>query len=215
MEPGDLIRLAWEADHDGRSRLRDGLLTLAVAESTPSDAWAQRCRAKLIAGHPGHFLGSFASIAEALGDPRVVEATDRLRLKYPEVRIRSLLQRARASRGPFLGRAESLDAMLEDLAGSPIAAEAENVRRDAAQGSRGPLQRTRAGRAAVLSLTYPSMAAGSPSPTRQQTFDGWGETVAEPPDEQDITAFYLTVLLTIAILLASDPRTDEGKTRRA
>jgi hypothetical protein len=207
MEPGDLIRLAWEADRDGRSRLRDGLLTLAVTGSTPADAWAERCRAKLVAGHPGHFLGSFASVAEALGDPRVVEATDRLRVKYPEVRVRSLLLRSRASRGPFLGRAESLDAMLEDLAGTPVTAEAENVRRDAPQGSRGPMQRARAGRSAVLSLAYPSMTEGSSSPARQRTID-------QPPDDADIASFYLTVLLAIAALLASVQGTDEGRTRR-
>ncbi len=75
MDASDLLRLAWEADHDGRTRLRDSLMTLAVAESRPSDIWAERCRARLVADRPDHFFARFPTVALALEDSRVVEAT--------------------------------------------------------------------------------------------------------------------------------------------
>ena len=203
MVAGDLIRLAWEAEHDGRSQLRDSLLTLAVIESLPGEVWAERCRARLVALRPDHFFAHFANIDEALGDPRVLEARERLRIKYPSARIQSLLLRAQARRGPYLGRLESTDAMIEDLAGGPL--EAENVRVDAAQTSRGPWNRHRVGRPLAWSLMYPTMSSGlegPAGPVRQQTFPAWEEVVHEPPDE-DIANYYLTVLLAIAIFLAT------------
>jgi hypothetical protein len=216
MAAGDLIRLAWEAEHDGRARLRDALMTLAIAESTPDDPWAERCRARLVLERPDHYLARFATVSLALQDPRVVEATERLRVKYPESRVQSLLLRARAARGPYLGRVESLEAMIDDLAG-PTAAEAENVRRDAAQPTRGPTRVAKAGRSVALALAYPPMTAGwepSPARYRQRTlFVGGDETVSEPPLE-DVPTYYLTVLLAIAFLLASVEPSSEGGTRR-
>ena len=216
MVAGDLLRLAWEAEHDGRSLMRDSLMTLAVAESAPGDAWAERCRARLVATRPDHYLARFASVGEALVDPRVLEARERLRWKFPAPRVQSLLLRARARRGPYLGRAESLDAMIEDLAGP--SAEAENIRRDAPQAaSRGPLNRHRAHRPLAWSLLLPSMntglepAHGSP---RQQTFPDWGEVVPEPPVDDDIAAYYLTVLLAIAFLLATVQQGPDARPRR-
>ena len=45
-----LLRLAWLAEVEGRPRLRDAVMTLAVAESGPGDAvLAERCRRKLVA----------------------------------------------------------------------------------------------------------------------------------------------------------------------
>lgn len=117
MSAGDLLRLAWEADHDGRTHLRDAVLTLAVTESEPGDHWAEHCRNRLVVERPDHFLCHFPDVRQALEDDRVIEARERLRLKYPEARVQWLLLRARARRGPFLGRVESLDAMIEDLAG--------------------------------------------------------------------------------------------------
>jgi hypothetical protein len=121
MIAGDLLRLAWEAEHDGRSKLRDALLTMAVTESSPGDDWAERCRTRLLQDRPDHFLGQFPTIAGALSDPRVLDARERLRAKYPPARVDSLLLRASARRGPYLGRVESLEAMIEDLVGfTPI-----------------------------------------------------------------------------------------------
>jgi hypothetical protein len=203
MDAGDVLRLAWEADHDGRARLRDSLLTLAVAESQPSDTWAERCRNRLIQDRPDHFFARFPTVSQALQNPRVIEARDRLRAKYPEARVHWLLLKARAARGPYLGRAESLDAMVEDLAG-PIA-ELENVRLDAAQTSRGPMQLQRASRPLAWALSYPPMPSGlevMSARQKRRTYPTWEETVSEPPLE-DFSTYYLTVLLAIAFLLAT------------
>ena len=210
MAAGDLIRLAWEAEHDGRSRLRDSLLTLAVAESSGGDGWAERCRARLVSLRPDHFFAHFADLGHALEDPRVLEARERLRVKFPPARVQSLLLRARARRGPYLGRAESLEAMIEDLAGGP--AEAENVRLDAPQASRGPWNRHRVGRPLAWSLAYPTMSSGLEGPhgqARQQSFPSWGDVVHEPPAD-DLATDYLAVLLAIAFLLATVQQSHES-----
>ena len=202
MAAGDLLRLAWEAEHDGRNRLRDALLTLAVTESQPGDAWAERCRTRLVAERPDHFLNHFSTVPLALGDPRVIEARERLRVKYPPARVRSLQLRASARRGPYLGRVESLDAMIEDLAGP--SAEAENVRRDAPQTSRGPLSRLRAARPMVWSLAFPPMSSGPDRPSESPFPDASSDEEFAPESElEEFAHYYLTVLLAIAFLLAT------------
>ena len=206
MAAGDLLRLAWEAEHDGRAQLRDSLLTMAIVESGPGDAWAERCRTRLLADHPGHFLAKFPSVGLALVDDRVVQARERLRVKYPPAKVQSLLLRAGVRRGPYLGRVESLDAMLEDLAGP--SAEAENVRRDAPEPSRGPLVRRRIGRPVAFSLAYPSMI-GPEFPVDEPS-----DPDAESPIE-DFSLFYVTVLLGIAFLLASVQEHRESHATRA
>ena len=213
MEAGNLLRLAWEAEHDGRSRLRDSLLTLAVAESVPGEAWAERCRTRLVQDRPDHFYAHFSTINKAVSDQRVIEALDRIRIKYPPARVQSLLLRARAARGPYLGRVESLEAMVEDLAGP--SAEAENVRRDAPQPSRGPLNRHRVARPLAWSLAYPSMNSGlegsRDSDLPEAPLD-WEEPEVEGPS-QEFSVYYLTVLLAIAILLATVQQSTEGPRR--
>jgi hypothetical protein len=214
MDSADVLRLAWEAEHDGRTRLRDTLLTLAVAESKPGEAWAERCRTRLILDRPDHFFARFATVALALQNPRVIEARDRIRQKYPDARIQWLLLKARAARGPYLGRAESLEAMVEDLAG-PMA-EAENVRRDNAQVSRGPTQRHLAPRPLAFAMAYPSVPTGleqMAARSRRRTSPHWEETVSEPPLE-DFSTYYLTVLLAIAFLLASVQEASDGRSIR-
>jgi hypothetical protein len=216
MDAGDLIRLAWEAEHDGRSRLRDALLTLAIAESSPGDAWVERCRARLIAERPDHYFGHFATITQALEDPRVVEARGRLRDKYPASRVKSLLLRARAGRGPYLGRVESLAAMIADLAGpvSESEPESENVRRHTAQESRGPIHRRRAGRPLAFALSQASIASGLEAPSvhsPRRIFPVGEATVSEPPLE-DFPVYYLSVLLAIAFVLAAVQQSAEVPT---
>jgi len=194
MVAEDCLRLAWEADRDGRRKLRDSLLTLAVLESGPGDPWAERCRARVVAERPGHYLGDYPNIRLALADFRVIEARERLRIKYPEARVLGLLLTARAARGPYLGRVESLESIVEDLAGP--AAVAENVRRDAAEVARGPLSaRLRALRPAASGLASSGGA-------------GWSEP-GEPPTAgagadrpEDFAHFYLSVLIAIALLIA-------------
>ena len=108
MVPENLLRLAWEVDRGGRGRVRDSLLTLAVLESGPEDGWAERCRGRLIADRPEHFLAGFVSVREAQADSRVLDYRDRLRVKHPSVRVERLLFAREVIRGPYLGRVESL-----------------------------------------------------------------------------------------------------------
>jgi hypothetical protein len=216
MVAGDLLRLAWEAEHDGRSKLRDALMTLAVTESGPGDSWAERCRGRLLQDRPDHFLSHFPTVAQALDDPRVVIARDRLRAKYPPARVNWLLLKAGTRRGPYLGRAESLEAMIEDLVGfAPV--EVENVRLDAPQPSRGPLIRQRSARPVAWSLAYPPLnrSTGSSSlgnEPESETPSDWdkNEGAGSTEFEGEFFVYYSTVLLAIAFLLAT---VQEGRER--
>ncbi len=117
MAAEDVLRLAWQADRDGRPGMRDALLTLAVAESGPDGAVAaERCRRKLVAGRPDHWFAPFPTLGQALANARVARALDRLRATFPEARVRRLLMRGDVRRGPYRGR-PSLSLILDDLLG--------------------------------------------------------------------------------------------------
>ncbi|HWE39133.1 MAG TPA: hypothetical protein VG406_21470, partial [Isosphaeraceae bacterium] len=119
MAAVDDLRLAWYEDRDGHAGRRDTLLTLAVAACDPAETpWAARCRDRLVSARPDHFLAPFATIDDALADPGVMAALVRLRAKYPPARVRMLLLRAAAARGPFTGRVEPLSIVLDDLLGT-------------------------------------------------------------------------------------------------
>src|SRR5581483_2897284 len=64
----DLLRLAWQADRDGRENHRDALLTLAAAEAPPDAPWLARCRRRLITSCPDHAFSRFPTVAAALAD---------------------------------------------------------------------------------------------------------------------------------------------------
>jgi hypothetical protein len=209
MAAEDLLRLAWEADHDGRHALRDALLTLAIAESDPGDDWPERCRARLISERPGHYLGDYPSVRQALHDPRVIASRDRLRRKYPAERVRWLLLRAQAARGTYTGRVESLEAMIEDLAG--VRAEAENVRLDAPESVRGPLSRVRVSRPVSFSLAYPPMAGrADQAVVTSQTRSTERVEVSSSQDSRDRRFHYYSILFAIAMLLATLPVDEES-----
>jgi hypothetical protein len=205
MAAEDLLRLAWEADHDGRHSLRDALLTLAITESGPGDGWPERCRARLLAERPGHYLGEYSSVRQALVDPRVIASRDRLRRKYPAERVGWLLLRAQAARGSSTGRLESLEAMIEDLAG--LRAEAENVRLDAPEPVRGPLSRSRVSRPVSFALAHPPRTVGNvlapfetASPRPHERID-----VRSGEDPLDRRFHYYSLIFAIAMLLAALP----------
>ncbi|WP_435010404.1 hypothetical protein P12x_001669 [Tundrisphaera lichenicola] len=208
MAAEDLLRLAWEADHDGRQSLRDALLTLAIAESGPDDDWAERCRNRLVSERPGHYLGVYPTVAQALIDPRVIKARDRLRCKYPAERVEWLLLRARAARGTYTGRGESIEAMIEDLTGPR--AEAENFRLDAPAPIRGPRSRIGAMQPVLTSLLYPPMARRS----------DWLKSEPGGPSEKDETQneldpkarryHYYSTLFALAMVLAALPEGDSS-----
>lgn len=123
MMADDYLRLARQARRDGRGRLREAMLTLAVGASEPGDAWADRCRARLIADRPDHFLAAHPTAAHALADPRVDRALGRLRAQFPPTRIKWLRLRADAASGPFTGEPEPLATVIDELFGPPIKAE--------------------------------------------------------------------------------------------
>lgn len=119
MAAEEYLRLAWFADREGRQGMRDALLTLAVAESGPDDAvLAERCRRRLVAGRPDHWFASFPTLGEALNHPRVVEALGEIRKVYPNVRVRHVLLRHEATRGPYTQRPRPLSRIVDDLVGS-------------------------------------------------------------------------------------------------
>jgi hypothetical protein len=112
----DLLRLAWQAEDDGKPGMRDALLTLAVADSGAEDAvLAERCRRLLVARRPDHWFATSATLGQALAHSKVAAALARLRATFPPVRVRHLLLRGEALRGPYAGRPDPLARVVEDL----------------------------------------------------------------------------------------------------
>ena len=113
----DLLRLAWQANADGRAGLRDALMTLAVADSGGENlALAERCRRVLVARQPDHWYASSDSLGHALSRPKVVASLAKLRTIFPPARVRHLLLRGDAGRGPYQGRTPALSEFLGELA---------------------------------------------------------------------------------------------------
>jgi hypothetical protein len=194
MAVDDLLRVAWWAHLDGRGPLREAMLTLAVAEGGPSSGWAERCRARLLAERPRHFLGTHPSLETTLAAPEVAEAIRKLRGQYPTGRVGWLRFRSELDAGPYTGEVAPLETVIDALAGPPAEAE---VRRDAAEAVRGPLARSRA-----------EVVVGATPVGPRRAIAGFaeGDSSGETPSvrEDDTTSsLYLAVLLAIAMLLAS------------
>jgi hypothetical protein len=204
MAIDDFLRVAWWAQGEGRGPLREAMLTLAVAEGTHGEGWAERCRARLLAERPGHFLGADPSLERTLADPRVVEAIRKLRGQYPPGRVGWLRFRSEVAEGHYTGENAPLAAIIDALAGP--AAEAD-VRRDAAEAVRGPLARSRA----EVTVAIGATPAG---PIRGASFDADVSASADGPETagDEDSGLYLAVLLAIAMLLASVER---GRMTRA
>ena len=112
----DDLRMAWQAHREGRAGRRDALLTLAIAGAPPDAPWADRLRRRLV-DHP---FALYTDTAHALADPRFATLVARLRAHYPTARVRRLLDRSAAARGPYTGRRPLLGAIVDDLlAGTP------------------------------------------------------------------------------------------------
>jgi hypothetical protein len=128
----DLLRLAWQANGDRRAGLRDALMTLAVADSGGENlALAERCRRVLVARQPDHWFASSDSLGHALSRPKVIASLAKLRTIFPPARVRHLLLRGDAGRGPYQGRPPALSEFLGELA-------PRTLRRDAASSKAHP-----------------------------------------------------------------------------
>jgi hypothetical protein len=189
MSVADDLRLAWHADRDGRTGRRDALLTLALAASPPGADWAERLRCRLVADRPEHPFARFSSLAKALADPRVSRALGRLRASYPPAKVCHLLLRAEAARGLHSGRTTSLPRQLDDLFAAVTPTRNSRQR---------PL-----GTAATPSNTAPSRPRSAANPLHV------------PPASDSLTAFYLTILLAVASLLAFVLQSQESGARAA
>ena len=169
-----LIRLGWQAELEGRPRLCDAMLTLAVAESGPDDAvLADRCRRRLVARQPGHWFATVATIGQALTHKKVAAALDRLRVMFPPVRVQWMLRRGAVTRGPYTGPPSAFDQVLADLGLVPRPAPAAKSREQ------------------MRSLPFP--------PLETPALDDQGETNGD--DAPTLTAVYLAVLFSMAVLL--------------
>jgi len=200
MAVDDYLRAAIGAEGESSRRLREAMLTLALAEAGPGAAWAERCRARLVADRPDHFLAAHPTLALVLADPRAVRALDRLRARYPAARVRWLRLGLEASSGPYTGQTAPLGALLDALIGAPAEAD---VRRDRPVATRGPTARARVGKA----VARPAAVHAWPSPAGRDEPIPIPIPIPSPagPEAEDVTAegFYLAVLLSIAILLAT------------
>ncbi len=116
------LRLAWQADRDGRPSLRDALLTLAAEGGVRLGApWAVRCRRALVAARSGRLFAAAPTLEAALADPRVGQRLARLGRAFPPARVRRLLFAAAVRRGPYTGRVDPLATLLDDLLGAATA----------------------------------------------------------------------------------------------
>lgn len=114
------LRLAWVAHRSGNLSRRDALLTLAVASAEPNGAdWVHPVRDFLVKAHPGHLYDGFYQLDEALADRRVIAALKRLRMSFPETRVRNLVQRSNVTRGPFSARQTHVRVLLEEILAPP------------------------------------------------------------------------------------------------
>ena len=118
MSTEDYLRMAWVAERSGHPGTRDVLLTLAIASSSPEDAWVSQAWSCLLGARPNHFLAGFPSLSIALENPNIVKSLDKLRLSFPPLRIERLLFRAAVSSGKYVKEKIPLTLVIYDLVGS-------------------------------------------------------------------------------------------------
>jgi len=116
----DLVRLAWQSEVEGKPGTRDALLTLAVAESGVEDlVLAEKARRVLVMRRPDHWFASPVPMSQWMDNPEVINVLGKLRTMFPRVRVRHLLMRGDAQRGPYSGRVASPSQLLLDLVPAP------------------------------------------------------------------------------------------------
>jgi len=175
------LRLAWVAYNDGLPARRDALLTLAVASAgIAAGDWVDRVRAFLVRSRPDHLFAGPERLETILSDPRVVGSIMRLRQSYPPARVRWLVQRDAAARGPFHKRPIAVGHLVDDLVSPP-----QKARRRS---------RVRVGTNEKARL----VPAGALAPIGPVT----PEEAGLPESAGTLLSFYITVLLGVAALCA-------------
>lgn len=201
MAAVDLLRLAWQAARDARPGLRDALLTLALAESGPNDrSWADRCWKRLIANRSDDLIAAYPSWEFARRDERIAARVAKLRLMFPPARVQRLLERGAVLRGAYTGRRPRMSILLDDLLGQqePSAAHSSQRMRPATK---------------PLTSANERRATGAPALTLGPRESGLG---TEPTEgDNSVYLFYLTVLLAIALLLASTEQVSDRGSKAA
>ena len=115
-----LIRLAWQSEVEGKPGTRDALLTLAVAVGGVDElVLAEKARRVLVSNRPDHWFASPVPMSQWMDNPQVVSTISKLRTMFPPVRVRHMLMRGDAQRGPFSGRVASPSTLLLDLVPGP------------------------------------------------------------------------------------------------
>ncbi|HEV3122022.1 MAG TPA: hypothetical protein VGY53_08975 [Isosphaeraceae bacterium] len=195
MAAAELLRLAWLAAREGRVGTRDSLLTLALAESGPADAaWATRCWRRLLTLRADHIYARFPTLEKALADERVAGVVLRLRAVYPPARVQRLLERAAVLRGTYTGRRASLAVVLDELLGA---------------------EESRPGRLPDASLPAPYLPREGQGAASKRSAKAAAAAESREPLDPEIQTFYLTVLLAIAMLLATTQRASGQGSNRA
>jgi hypothetical protein len=201
MSAEDSLRLAWQAARDGRMGMRDALLTLAVAEKGPAEArWAARCWNLLVTTRADHLFARFATREQALADPRVAERLRLLRAVYPPTRVERLLDRAAMLRGTYTGRRVSLPVVIEELFGP------QGPRRERSAST------TQKAPGLPLESRPPLLKRPGPAPTSPQVTSDRRESAER---DEALPAFYLAVLLAIAMLLATTLKASDRESKAA
>jgi hypothetical protein len=207
MAVDSALRLAWQAGREGRLGMRDALITLALAESGPADAvWSGRCWHWLLGSRTDHFFAPFGSLEEALADGRVRARLKKLKESYPEARVQRMLERAAVLRGTYTGRKPRLRTLLEELLGPE---EHKPARRPDAHLP-----------APFLPMDGNGNGNGNGDGNGNGALARRNGAAAAPAEtlisDDGVYTFYLTVLLAIAMLLASTLHvSDQGSNKAA
>ncbi|MBX7167226.1 MAG: hypothetical protein K1X74_12930 [Pirellulales bacterium] len=91
---GLYLHLARAAEQRRRLLVRDKVLVLAAAtaQELDLDSVAEYCRQKALAHNPGHLVGRFANLVDALQDDQFLAYLAHQRRSFPRERVEHMLQ---------------------------------------------------------------------------------------------------------------------------
>jgi hypothetical protein len=141
-----------------------------------------------------HIYARFPTLEKALADERVAGVVVRLRAVYPPMRVQRLLERAAVLRGTYTGRKPSLPVLLDELLGT---------------------EESRPRRLPDASLPAPYLPREAQGAVSKRSAKAAVAAESREPLDPDIHTFYLTVLLAIAMLLATTQRASGQGSNRA